>query len=923
MVFIDSITPVVVIASAVLWTKFKGGFTALEVFPILSLVVIVQGPLFSIVSVLSDVSPTLTCIKRVEEYLELPEWNDSRQFASDEESNSQPGEKGAEKDAGSAIELEEACIAPTHSSQVALSNISLKLQKSHVIPVIGPVGSGKSSFLRALIGEAALKSGQIRIFGAKKIAYCAQVPFLSNTTVRQNIVGSDDFDEKLYTDVLQACQLVDDLNELPIGDMTIVGSDGMNLSVGQQVRVSLARAAFTAADVVIIDDVFGSLDKKTTRAILKSLLGKDGLLRKRQSTVIFATHLGDAIDVADQVLLLDGLQGIKPYEKKDFESATFKSTLREAINSPDEQCTAPTLETIAPSPAAPTIDLDDGAARDLRVRNETGIYRFYFRSFPKSRIALFILLMLGLAFFDNFPNGYIRLWVDKAPGNKLLLIGYCMFALVNAAVGLAGQRLFYLQLLPHSGGNLHQMLLAATMGATYAFICTVDSGSLLNRFSQDMNSIVQDLPTALYKFIFMALSSCIEMGFVFAGASYASLAMPFVGGALYFIQMYYLRTSRQLRHLELEAKAPLFVYFKETTNGIEHIRSFGRTSSQLEQGLQLLDASQRAFYQLCCVQRWLLVVLDLTVAATAVVITAIALYVRNSSSAPSIGLSFLVLIEFGDTLSRTVNFWTNMEISLGSISRIKAFVDSTPQEKDTASPAAISEHWPEHGRIDFTNVTSRYTTEAVLKDATFTLNAGEKVAIQGRSGSGKSTLLLTTLNFLEYDGAVTIDGVNIRSVPRQTLRERITTIPQLPVVLAGSIRDNLTPFTDDPNAFSPADLEYTLDKLGIWTVVRAKGGLDAPMDSAGFSVAEQQLVCIARALLHHKHTRSKVVIIDEATATLSVAAAKHVQRATGEAFKECTVLAVSHWDAAMQKADVNLDVDKGVVTCTRTAEEEA
>ena len=177
--------------------------------------------------------------------------------------------------------------------------------------------------------------------------------------------------------------------------------------------------------------------------------------------------------------------------------------------------------------------------------------------------------------------------------------------------------------------------------------------------------------------------------------------------------------------------------------------------------------------------------------------------------------------------------------------------------------------------------------------------------------------MVTLLNFLEYSGSIYIDGVNINQVPRQTLRERITTITQTPAILEGSIRHNLIPFVE--TNFPDSIIKSTLRQLGLWEVIQSKGGLGKDIQDAGLSVAQQQLLCIARALLHHVQTESKIVLFDEATASLSMASTLEVQRILVDAFQGCTVLSIAHWDSPIQKPDLKLEIVNGkLVSALRT-----
>lgn len=168
------------------------------------------------------------------------------------------------------------------------------------------------------------------------------------------------------------------------------------------------------------------------------------------------------------------------------------------------------------------------------------------------------------------------------------------------------------------------------------------------------------------------------------------------------------------------------------------------------------------------------------------------------------------------------------------------------------------------------------------------------------------------LNFLEYSGSILIDGVDIKKVPRQLLRERITTITQTPVVIDDSVRYNLVPW-DERREFPDSTIGQTLRQLGLEELIKSKGGLDASLEGIGLSAAHLELLCIARAMLHHTQTKSKIVLMDEATASLSAAANLEVQRVMEEAFRGCTVFSIAHWDSPLKPDGVGLLIDKGTL----------
>ncbi|EJP69038.1 ABC multidrug transporter, putative [Beauveria bassiana ARSEF 2860] len=928
-VCIEAFTPVIILTAALLWTTFPEGFTAFKAFPILALIAIVQMPLFFLIETFSNVMRAWACFNRIQAYLQLPEWKDPRRCSDAATSSASGTETLAEKQNKRksihpkndvVYEFIDAWIVPSGSPQSILKSIDMQIMRSRIIALLGPIACGKSTFLRCLLGEADLLHGAICVTKkAITIAYCDQTPWLHNGTLRDNILGPNPYEESWYRAVVRRCQLVEDFDQLSNGDESVVGSDGMNLSLGQRHRVSLARAVYARPDVVLADGIFSSQDQVTARAIMKQLLGADGLLRQSNTTVVLATHLSVVLDVSDEALVFDGKGNIA--RKTVSDNPDLKKELVAAMNV-TKQMSFERRQVDSGAKHMQEMHLGDGTAAktaentppsNFRTRGDFGLYQFYFSAIDKTRFILWIVAMIVVTICDNFPSGYVRIRVDKDPKNNLYLLGFALLALGRVIIGLWSQRVFYLQILPESGEQLHQMLLDAltNSSATLNYICAVDSGDLLNRFSQDMSLVVQALPLAMYKFVFKhsAFFHRHRAWLRPFWASYATIALPFVLGIVYAIQKYYLRTSRQLRHLDLEAKTPLFVCFKETANGLLHIRTLHWSEAQLQRNLIFVDDSQKPYYQMFCAQRWLVLVLDSTITAVAVIIVGVALNVKNSSSPAAIGLAYLIMINFGTTVAGLIQRFTEMEISLGSISRTRAFVENMPREQEPKH-FRVPDNWPDKGKVEFRNVTAKYNSDSVLTDVSFVARPGDKVGIIGRSGSGKSSLLLTLLNFLEYSGSIIIDGVNISKVPHQLLRERITTITQTPVVIDDSIRYNLVPW-DDNKSFPDSVIKHTLRQLGLWEHIKSKRGLQASVESAGLSAAHLELLCIARAILHHIQMESKIVLMDEATASLSAASDLEVQRVMKEVFQGCTVFNVAHWDSPLQVNDLELFIEKG------------
>lgn len=184
-----------------------------------------------------------------------------------------------------------------------LSNLNFKIKEGSLTMIVGPVSSGKSTLLKALLGETPASKGLERSFYTE-VAYCSQSAWLVNATLRENIIHGSDFDAEWYNTVIQACDLETDIANMPLGDEAIVGSKGLSLSGGQQQRVALARAVYFRRSVVMIDDVMCGLDASTEEHVFESILGENGLLRGSDTTVIYVTNAVHRFPQADHIIAL-------------------------------------------------------------------------------------------------------------------------------------------------------------------------------------------------------------------------------------------------------------------------------------------------------------------------------------------------------------------------------------------------------------------------------------------------------------------------------------------------------------------------------------------------------------------------------------------------------------------------------------------
>jgi len=474
-----------------------------------------------------------------------------------------------------------------------------------------------------------------------------------------------------------------------------------------------------------------------------------------------------------------------------------------------------------------------------------------------------------------------------------------------------------LRIVPASGSNLHRKLVETVSKATFSFISRVDTGSLINRFNQDLMFVDSRLPLDLLNTGAALLTGIAQVVLIGISAVYVLATIPALGAVLFALQHFYLRTSKQLRHLDLESKADLQTRLSESYQGLATIRA-ARWQRHVHAEFQAkLDRSQAPVYLLWMVQTWLKLVLNLVVAGLAVVVMGVAVGLRRngetSSSASGIGIAFLNLTTLGETLTNLITAWTSLETSLGAIARIKTFERDTPTERDVllrrpdksddddygGGGCEPPESWPESGGIKLEGVWATYEddddggsgdrlrsdatvdsekhsdtiTTYALQDISLDVRPGERVAVCGRTGSGKSTLLLALLGLVSLQrGRISIDGHDTALVSRGRLRSAVHVIPQDAFISIASSADGdetIRAALDPAGSLMDKKLLDVLRDCDVLEKVLGAGGLAASVgdETLSLSAGERQLFILAR-LICRAEARGHgegILLLDEAT----------------------------------------------------------
>ncbi|KKK22299.1 hypothetical protein ARAM_005011 [Aspergillus rambellii] len=763
------------------------------------------------------------------------------------------------------------------NKEPSIKKATFTIPSGNLAMFIGPSGCGKSTLLKAVLGEVPCQSGTIQL-ATESIAFCDETPWHMNGSIQDCIVAMSPFDSMWYATVVNACALSTDFEQLPRGDQTHIGSKGISLSGGQSNRTSV----YARKELVVFDDVFSSLDAETENHIFQHLLVK---------RVPFADHLV-VLDKDGHIIEQGSFSALDA-------SGGYVASL--GLNSPEPDINIHNPPNLSGSSIAQFHSVNES------IEEET----------------------------ENYRGIWVKWWASSNEANPGKHTGYyvgiyAMLGVVGMLSLIAGAWLAFLDPVyppqygsPVTNSQANDNQNGTEVSAPMLFFSTTDSGSILNRFSQDLQLIDMELPiAAINTFATLVLCLC-QMILMGIASKYAAISFPLVILVVYTVQKIYLRTSRQLRFLDLEAKAPLFSHFTDSLSGLVTLRAFGWQHRLQEKHYQLLDRSQRPFYLLYAVQRWLTLTLDLVVAGIAVLLIILVVTLRGKISAGYVGVALLNVIMFSQSIKLLVTFWTNLETHIGSIQRVKSFTETVSSEDLPGENDQVPPDWPAKGHIEFKSVSAEYKeSEPVLKNITLSIQEGEKMGICGRTGrqaspllhdpprnlnlthdkcSGKTSLIMSLFRMIELrTGTITIDGIDLTTLPRQEIRSRLNGVSQSPLLIKGSVRQNLDPTGQN----SDLAILNALKAVHLHAKVQHElGGLDIDVDDLHLSHGQKQLFCLARATLRP----GNILVLDEATSNVDSKTDEIMQRIIREKFSSHTILTVTH------KLDSILDYDKVIV----------
>ncbi|XP_076895610.1 ABC transporter C family member 10-like [Bidens hawaiensis] len=862
----------VIVATVTFYTCYFIGIPldASNVFTFLATIRIIQEPIRLIADVAAVFIEARVALTRIIKFMEAPELQKERR------NNASIGH-GSVVIKADVISWNDDCSKPTPT------DVNLEISAGEKVAICGEVGSGKSTLISAILGEVPNIKGKIEVNG--KVAYVSQTAWIQTGTVRDNILFGSVMSDEKYEEVVKKCSLVKDIEMFPFGDQTIIGERGVNLSGGQKQRVQLARALYQDADMYLLDDPFSAVDAHTAASLFKDYI-MEALSSK---TVLLVTHQVDFLPAFDDILLMaDGkivqtgtyallLESCKEFQSLVIALSNTSGSDNPLADGPQQRSKSPNQE-IENVYTGEQIVGEQLIKQEEREAGDTGLkpYKQYLsqRSGPRNGYFYFSLSVLSHFLYIIgllLQNLWLASEVQGSMANEsTMLLVYMAMAFVMMFF-LFGRSYYVVKLGTNASIAVFSKLITSLFRAPMSFYDSTPIGRIISRVSSDLSVVDIEL----------AMKFTIGIG--------TTMNTYFSFGILKF----YYASAKELMRLDGTSKSLVASHLAQSIAGVVTIRAFGEEDRFFSEHLNLIDGNVSPFFHSFSANEWLIQRLEML---CAVVVSSSALAITllpfDASSSGYIGMALSYGLSLNIFLVVSVQFQCQLSNLIVSVERLDQYMHIRSEALEIIENNRPPTNWPSIGRVVIENLKIRYQPNSplVLHGINCVFEGGHKIGIVGRTGSGKTTLISALFRLVETtDGKIVIDDIDIASIGIHDLRSSFGIIPQEPTLFSGSIRFNLDPLSEH----SDQEIWKVLEKCQLREAIQdKKEGLDSLVvqDGSNWSLGQRQLFCLGRALLK----RRKILVLDEATASIDNTTDTIIQKTIREEFKDCTVITVAH-----------------------------
>ncbi|GMJ06478.1 multidrug resistance-associated protein 14, ATP-binding cassette C10 [Hibiscus trionum] len=867
---------------------------ASNVFTFVATLRLVQDPIRSIPDVIGIVIQAKVAFARVVKFLDAPELQSAN-----------VRKKRHMENADLAISINSGGFSwEENASKPTLRNITLEVRMGGKVAICGEVGSGKSTLLAAILGEVPNVQGSIQVFG--KIAYVSQTAWIQTGTIQENILFGSAMDRQRYEETLERCSLVKDLELCPYGDQTEIGERGVNLSGGQKQRIQLARALYQDADIYLLDDPFSAVDAHTASSLFNEYV-MEALAAK---AVLLVTHQVDFLPAFNSVLLMSDGEILRADSYHDLLASSQEFQV--LVNAHKETAGGGRVAEVNPSKGQGTSTTeikksyvekefkepkgDQLIKQEERERGDTGM-KPYIQYLNQNKGFLFfsIATFCHLLFVGGqvAQNSWMAANVDDPNVSSLKLIAVYLAIGVFSTLLLLLRSLAVVTLGIRSSKSLFSQLLNSLFRAPMSFYDSTPLGRILSRVSVDLSIVDLDVPFSLVFACAATMNAYSSLG-VLAVVTWQVLfvSVPVIYVAIR-LQNYYFSSAKELMRINGTTKSLVANHLAESIAGAITIRAFEEEERFFAKNLDLIDTNASPFFHSFSANEWLIQRLE-TLSATVLASAALCMVLLppGTFSSGFIGMA----LSYGLSLNMALVFSIQNQCTIAnyiiSVERLNQYMHIPSEAPEVIEESRPPSNWPTVGKVDIRDLQIRYRPDSplVLRGISCTFQGGHKIGIVGRTGSGKTTLIGALFRLVEpAGGKIIVDGIDISTIGLHDLRSRFGIIPQDPTLFNGTVRYNLDPLSQHTDR----EIWEVLDKCQLREAVQEKeDGLDSLVaeDGSNWSMGQRQLFCLGRALLR----RSRVLVLDEATASIDNATDLILQKTIRTEFADCTVITVAH-----------------------------